>query len=1802
MQCLKCSEPLAVSNNLFFFVKGAKDVHLSIKPELYQLIKLENKLYELQENKKLQLKCTKCDNNLGCILPFGVNGSKFCAFGSDKVKLCNHNLSKSEKWWHIYKDFEMKIELRDEKTFFGTLSKSFVEEKCVRKTAATNIVFPSIHNLHSFEWFSVSLKKVPRPYQIQAFVEALQSNLIVVLNTGFGKTLIASMLIGRMCDLNPQKMGLMIVDRIPLVFQHAAAISNDTNLKVVALCGENKTKHLIKRINDGVYDVLVVTAGAFYELVIQEHIDVHLFCVVVIDECHHASGGHRYMDVIQLFTRMLLATQPRILGLTASPINANTVQQAKSQLQKFLLNFPSARIFCPETYKSNQDVISEVFQYTNNQSSFLNQVVKIFNEHLRNKIYWPLKISGIELQGDLLNSYQIIGELRSIENNYQAVPELASAVKCAYLYIESLEMCAIMGVRTAYNLLKDEVKEIVYENIYEDSARLNRLSAILKGLKENSKVLVFVHTRAVARVLYEFLCENFGTFKPRMVFGHGGYDGMSWEEEQELAIMEFAGGDCNLIVCTSVLEEGLDVAECDVVVSFTGFRSLIQFIQVRGRTRKHGSKFFVFQSTSERKSSSEIMLKEEIMYYVLRDHSSSHCLFSNTSKDIIKKIQEQATDDSSMNSDNFTLGNKDTEAGSFSFLLYVENVKTDLFAAKEKILEALQECSVFRVKQIEILNTTAEIKSSARRVFNKDCLVVVVGAQVQLSKCISSDAYLQFCRTFSFDIKCEDGSSVWQSWGQFSIKPCNLKNFEPVKLTKIGIGYFVNKTSCIIEMELPAISCVFSSKEISITYCEINTDDVHGIGKSSIDVPLTSLGSFSLVSVDQHHFSLNLVLLHAPFFYVLGEEKVRSSSSPALSAAFSKYPLLQITFPMDCFQKVQQALLSPKLFPVPHFYVKLKSVQPTNQCCQYFCEKGRTKAITWYLGCIKDSRMLCLPTDPLFDITNSIARQTNSGIPQDKVLQLCKAAVKAVFSCINKYSYFESFATIYEKRLGRLSTVNASKRTYLQDVTPTNYIEVKRAIATPTRLVMLPPVPVASNRMIRLLSDYNFLTVSFRDEDMSKLHECSVQSFVSSIMTEGIVINNLKHYFFATSGSQLRDHKAFFIQVSCNAEVKKLRSQIIPHPEKFSSPAKYLSRLGLYATADMGKLLEIDPHSCAWIDDLKAENGDLTTDGCGKISLTLAAQIADSLCIGRPSALQIRFAGIKGMLVCTADEDPELRNKALAFRHSMKKFENADKDFCVVSYSKYNKLMLNREVITLLTAVNSDLLEKDLMRKQECELQKVANIFHDKSSARIALGEFLQQENVHRLSLINFHNEKFWFSVLQGIYRLKIQDLQKRASIPVEKGCLLIGVPDPCGTLKEGEIFVQIECDKKKEIIIGDALVYRNPCLHPGDQRLVCCVDRPSLRYLVNVVVFPAINCASSLAASCSGGDLDGDQFAIIWDVNLIPQKDLIYPSFSYSELANSSCSDCVADVTDEIVLSNFFMKFMENDSLGRVAHKHLALCDFIENGARNPLAIELAKSQAAAVDYPKTGILPNVPLEAMELVKKNGFPDFMEKSECYSSNKILGHLYRRCKSIGFNFDLMSKENIENALDFSLQVDGYQEYLGDALEVYICYDHHMKMIMSKFDLKVEADVVLGCATFTWSTHLDADRGKASKSIAECYQTVVEKFRESFFSDIKDPVSERKKACAWYNLVNNNAIKIHGIKHKMLSFPWVVGDVICKILERNKNQRLSRVFLDVGLSALNYFNKHSALLLKNITDKTKVLSIVDHCIQRFLNYC
>ena len=108
--------------------------------------------------------------------------------------------------------------------------------------------------------------------------------------------------------------------------------------------------------------------------------------------------------------------------------------------------------------------------------------------------------------------------------------------------------------------------------------------AVLNNLQTNSNVLIFTQYRDTARRIVEVLSEN-GIKASRFVgqAKRRGDVGMK-QDEQTSVLDSFRNGEFNILVATSIAEEGLDIPEVDLVIFYEPIPSDIRFIQRKGRT------------------------------------------------------------------------------------------------------------------------------------------------------------------------------------------------------------------------------------------------------------------------------------------------------------------------------------------------------------------------------------------------------------------------------------------------------------------------------------------------------------------------------------------------------------------------------------------------------------------------------------------------------------------------------------------------------------------------------------------------------------------------------------------------------------------------------------------------------------------------------------------------------------------------------------------------------------------------------------------------------------------------------------------------------------------------------------------------------------------------------------------------------------------------------------------------------------------------------------------------------------------
>jgi len=225
-------------------------------------------------------------------------------------------------------------------------------------------------------------------------------------------------------------------------------------------------------------------------------------------------------------------------------------------------------------------------------------------------------------------------------------------------------------------------------------------------------------------------------------------------------------------------------------------------------------------------------------------------------------------------------------------------------------------------------------------------------------------------------------------------------------------------------------------------------------------------------------------------------------------------------------------------------------------------------------------------------------------------------------------------------------------------------------------------------------------------------------------------------------------------------------------------------------------------------------------------------------------------------------------------------------------------------------------------------------------------------------------------------------------------------VLDETNSLQKDEIFVCISDrnnPSERKVITGTCIVFRNPCFHPGDVRVVTAVECQELEHLADVLVFPA-NGDRDLPSMCSRGNLDGDDFTVIWDVRLIPEKDFLPMEYQTAEPYTEN------EVTIDRI-KNFFLRYIARDNLERIANAHVthAVKSNVVVDATHENCLQLAQAHSEALNFSKTG----VPAEFPEILRVDKYPDFMDNlgKPTDRSNTLLGILYRSTQipSDGFN-------------------------------------------------------------------------------------------------------------------------------------------------------------------------------------------------------
>ena len=629
---------------------------------------------------------------------------------------------------------------------------------------------------------------------------------------------------------------------------------------------------------------------------------------------------------------------------------------------------------------------------------------------------------------------------------------------------------------------------------------------------------------------------------------------------------------------------------------------------------------------------------------------------------------------------------------------------------------------------------------------------------------------------------------------------------------------------------------------------------------------------------------------------------------------------------------------------------------------------------------------------------------------------------------------------------------------------------VQRCIITPTYILFTPYILDQGNRILRdflPLTDLSVLCAFKMDNfEEGKWNNKFLIEYIKNVMCEGFYLGEKKFRFFNFSQSQFRNMSCWFL-----TEPKKILEQTGDY-SNIKIVAKFGSRVSQTLTTTI-KTISIPDDHIVYINDIllktkiKDEKGierDIEynfSDGVGKISYNLAEQIAKMIHLNNvPACFQGRFLGCKGVWTTIYDDF----SGNIYIRPSQEKFKtkkniNKKNYFELCDYSRYIQAYLNRQVILLMTA--NGIPEGNFMKK----LNEYRRRLEDEKFV-LSLVHYNEWNNLFQnmnFCGVNKINDRLMKSLLESNLYILYNDMKNKARIYIKDSAYVIGIMDEFGILEYGQAFLHIKRKNFDLILNNKCTIAKCPCLHPGDVRVLdfkCYIegDSTSEKYKIfekyeNVLIFPSKG-KRPHPNECSGSDLDGDNYFVFYDKDLIINDKYLSTPMNYSFSLKTKTKDNI-QIEDVI---EYFAEYTNLNNLGLIGDAHLALSDKDPKHAKGEIPMRIAQKFSRAVDAPKTG--DDVTLDEDETPKK--FPHYMCKalSKTYFSNFILGKLYDEINNI---IDSVTKKKEINKFyyDKDLKYENWEKFALVALVYYRDFFEEILALMKKNDIKGESVLLTG---------------------------------------------------------------------------------------------------------------------------------------------
>ena len=491
-----------------------------------------------------------------------------------------------------------------------------------------------------------------RAYQVNIARACLERSTLVVLPTGMGKTVVAAMVIAEVLRRKGGKV-LFLAPTKPLVEQHAASLRKVLVVDRIALFTGEATspeeRELLWRENK----IVVSTPQVIRNDVRAERISLDEVSLVVFDEAHRAVGDYAYVDVAATYKEV---PGRLVLGMTASPgSSAEKILEVCGNLGITAVEIRTE--YDPDVVPylhglEVQRIPVEAPDVSKEIRALLQVVLEEQVERLK-KIGFLAGKPKVSLKDLLAAGDEARKRLDSGVRDgrlYGAMTAQAIAMKANHA-MELAETQGLGSLRSYFDKMEAETKskadvQFLKHAKVQQAIKLARESDVEHPKlaktgwvvreqfmkKPDSKVIVFAHYRETADRVTQELARIPGLRPVRFVgqASHGNDIGLSQKEQVEI-LEKFKAGEVNVIVATSIGEEGLDIPQVDLVVFYEPVPSEIRTIQRRGRTGRSAAGRVVMLVTTDTRD-------EAYFYSARRKERKMHQELDRLRKELRQKI------------------------------------------------------------------------------------------------------------------------------------------------------------------------------------------------------------------------------------------------------------------------------------------------------------------------------------------------------------------------------------------------------------------------------------------------------------------------------------------------------------------------------------------------------------------------------------------------------------------------------------------------------------------------------------------------------------------------------------------------------------------------------------------------------------------------------------------------------------------------------------------------------------------------------------------------------------------------------------------------------------------------------------------------------------------------------------------------------------------------------------------------------------------------------------------------------------